>query len=85
MELTFHFKVERVKRVTYEIPSWADDTCVTNYGTPDGKYKISYYHGCDNSYINLPDCKRAEEVYLTPMRNKQGRIRHRIIVIDLFY
>jgi len=89
MNIAFNVDIFRRKRLTFDLPAWADDTCVTHLDTPDNVYKIKYYKCSKRFYIDLPKCKRARLVSLTPLNSiKDGILQHntdRKIVVDIDY
>jgi hypothetical protein len=91
IEINFSFSIRRVKRLTFDLPDWADDTCITTSDVNNNKipHKIKYYKGSTRYYIDLPKCIDAQEVSLTPMygivNNDRVRMTNRKIVVDIYY
>ena len=90
-DVRLFFSVRRVKRLTFDLPDWADDTCITTTDV-DGKpipHKIKYYKGSERYYIDLPKCSDAVKVSLTPLygivNGVRSRMTDRKIVVDVFY
>jgi len=92
LDINFCFSCDRVKRMVFDIPDWADDThlrqgSIGEWGTSDGKTKVVFFKGSQMTELPVPDCKRSVEVSLTPMWDKKTRTRmqNRKIVVDLFF
>lgn len=94
IQIDFHFKIRKVKRISISIPDWADDAHLRQgspredgWGTPDGKTKVCYYKGSTAYFIDVPDCTSSKEVSVTPMHDRQTRTytKNRVVVIDLYY
>ena len=90
LDIRLFFSVRRVKRLTFDLPDWADDTCITTTGL-DCKpipHKIKFYKGNVRHYIDLPKCKDASIVSLTPLYGIVDGVRarntNRKIVVDIF-
>lgn len=91
-EIKWHFSIKSVKRIAVSIPEWANDAHLrqgntdTDWSTPDGKTKVCYYKGSKVYFIDIPECKRAEEVYVTPMykKDKSGYNPNRVVIVDLY-
>ena len=100
-EINFNLSIERVKILTFDIPGFADDTCVSHHDYPwdeinneqtetEVPWHIAYYKGGTKFKIELPRCKRAEKVFLTPMysiiNGKKTRImENRIIKVNCYF
>lgn len=84
LELSFHFSIERVKRMTFSIPDWADDCSVYNSDTSEAI--IRYWKGSTKYFIKLPKCKRAKEISVSKLYNKDrtGYNTNRKIVVDVY-
>jgi hypothetical protein len=84
------FSVRRVKRLTFDLPDWADDTCITTTDLDDKPipHKIKYYKGSIRYYIDLPKCSDAVKVNLVPLTGivdgKRVAMTDRKIVVDVF-
>ena len=82
----------RTKQLTFSLPDNADDVCVTHFDTKDNVYKVKYYRSLTGSvtqYIDLPKCKRAKMISLTPMYCYCDGTKHycnnRKIVVQIDY
>lgn len=90
-DVRLFFSVRRVKRLTFDLPDWADDTCITTTDVDDKPmpHKIKYYKGSTRYYIDLPKCSDAVKVSLTPLygivNGVRSRMTDRKIVVDVFY
>jgi hypothetical protein len=90
-QIRFFFSVRRIKRLTFNLPDWADDTHITTVDADDKSftYKIKYYKGSTPFYIDLPKCNDAVMVYLTPysiiIDGKKVNMTNRKIIIDILY
>ncbi len=90
LDITLLFSVKPVKRLIFDLPDWADDTCITNKDVNGASipHKIKYYRGSTSYYIDLPKCKDAKCVSITPMyfidNHKKVDTKNRKIVVDLF-
>ena len=90
-DVRFFFSLRRIKRLTFDLPDWADDTCITTLDTYYNpiSHKIKYYKGGTPYYIDLPKCNDAEVVSLVPMVKKVSGERvamtNRKIVVDVFF
>lgn len=86
-DVRLFFSVRRVKRLTFDLPDWADDTCITTTDVDD-THKIKYYKGSTRYYIDLPKCSDAVKVSLTPLTGivdgKRVAMTDRKIVVDVF-
>lgn len=78
------FCIDRVKRMTFNIPDWADD-CWT-YSSDDKPYCVRYFKGGTAHYIDLPKCKKADVVSVDKLYNKgrTGYNTNRKIVVDVY-
>jgi len=94
IQIDFSLSIRRVKRMTFSIPDWADDAHLRQgrpmedgWGTPDGKTKICYFKGGKAFYIDVPDCKEAVEVFVTPMKNRATLAynTNRVVIVDLYF
>ena len=87
LNITFFFSIYHVKKLTFNLPDWADDTCITYHDAIKG-YRIKYYKGSTVFYIDLPKCKKADLVFLTPITGivygKRIQMTNRIITIDIY-
>lgn len=56
IQIDWSFTFWRIKRLTFSIPDWADDTCVTTTDKDDNNIPpiIKYYKGSTRYYIPLP-------------------------------
>lgn len=90
LQVDFHLSIRRVKRLQFDLPDWADDTCITTYDVDDKPipHKIKYYKGSTRFYIDLPKCKDAVKVFLTPLYSivdgKRVRSTDRKIIVDVY-
>lgn len=88
IEIEYFFSFSRVKRLTFDLPDWADDTCVSaiNMFGDEIPPTIKYYKGSNVFYIDLPKCKTAKMVSLSPMYDKVNkcRMKNRKIVVDIY-
>lgn len=86
LQFKWFFSVNKFKKLTFQLPLWADDTHVNK---DDGNYRIKYYKGCKPFYIDLPKCKHVDEISITPRTYKKDGDRllstHREIVVEIFY
>lgn len=81
--LQITFRIDRVKRMTFDIPDWAND-CWTYSG--DRPHCVRYWRGETAYYIDLPKCKGAKVVSVDRLYNKDrtGYNSNRKIVIDVY-
>jgi hypothetical protein len=90
MKITFikNIKFKRKKRLTYNIPDWADDVCVSRWDKNGIQvpWYIKYYKGSTRYTINIPSCKKVNTISLTPLYNKNrtGYSINRKIIIDIY-
>ena len=98
IEIKCHFKINRVKRISVDIPDRAKDASVQSYILKGNNLlsdpiyldnpRISYWNSkkVKMEYIDLPKCKRAEEISVSPLRDRVngGYHKNRKIVIDLY-
>jgi hypothetical protein len=94
LHIDWHIAIFRIKRLTFNIPNWADDVCVTttDVNNNDISPKIKYYKCSTRFYIDLPKCKKANVIFLTPMyvinggyfNGRRQRTMNRKIVVDIF-
>ena len=79
------FYIDRVKRLTLDIPDWADDTW-THVDADDGTISVRYFKGCKPFYIDLPKCKKADVVSVSKLYNKDrtGYNTNRKIIVDAY-
>lgn len=82
--LQIMFSIDRVKRMTFSIPDWADD-CWTY--SIDKAHCIRYFKGGTAHYIDLPKCKKAVVVSVDKLYNKDrtGYNTNRKIVVDVYF
>jgi len=86
--LVLGLSMYRTKQITFDLPDDADDVSVTHFDTKDNVYKVKYYRSLTGSvtqYIDLPKCKRAGMISLTPMYyiydgTKQRNYNRKIVV-----
>lgn len=90
-DVRLSFSVRRVKRLTFDLPDWADDVCVTTNDV-DGNtipHKIKYYKVATRYYIDLPKCKEVSVVSITPLSDivdgVRSKMTNRKIVVDVFF
>lgn len=89
-KIEFFFSIRRVKRLTFDLPDWADDTCISKIDNDCNTIspRIKYYKGSKVFYIDLPKCKDAILVSLTPLNGivdgKRQQMTNRKITIDIF-
>lgn len=72
MTLGFEVKtsssLRKVERLTFNLPCWADDTdIISEIKEGNTIFKIRYWRGRDDFYIDLPKCNKACKVSLTPL------------------
>jgi len=86
LHIKWSFSINRYKRLTFELPIWADDVYIIKV---DNNFKIKYYKGSEKFFIDLPKCNHAEEIYLTPRTYKFNGDRlystYREIIVEIFY
>jgi hypothetical protein len=82
----------RTKQLTYYIPDNADDVSVTLLNSPDKTYKVRYFQsgtGAGAQFIDLPKCRQAKQISLTPMYCYCDGTKHycnnRKIVVQIDY
>ncbi len=78
------FCIDRVKRLTLDIPDWADDTWT--HTNDDGTISVRYFKGSKPFYIDLPKCEKADVVSVSKLYNKDrtGYAKNRKIVVDAY-
>ena len=88
IQIDWSFAFWRVKRLTFDLPDWADDTCVTTSDVDGNQIQptIKYYKGSTRYYIDLPKCKKANDVFITPMYDRKNncRMSNRKIIVDVY-
>ena len=90
-DVRLFFSVRRVKRLTFDLPDWADDTCITTTDVDDKPipHTIKYYKGSTRYCIALPKCSDAVKVSLVPLTGivdgKRVAMTDRKIVVDVFF
>jgi hypothetical protein len=89
-DVRLFISVRSFKRLTFDLPDWADDTCITTRDADDKPmpHKIKYYKGSTRYYIDLPKCSDAVKVSLVPLTGivdgKRVAMTNRKIVVDVF-
>lgn len=94
-QFDFHFRVRKVKRMIFDLPASANDAHLRqgsfgDWGTPDGKSKVTYFlkGGNKPTFLDLPDCKSCQQVFVTPMyqikNNTKVRVFNRVLVVDVY-
>ncbi len=85
--IVYYFNLYNVKKLTFDLPDWADDTHVTNEN-PSNEWKIKYYKCSTTYYIDLPKCKKATVLSLTPLTDvvdgKRTAMTNRKIVVEIY-
>ena len=84
IQIKVAFCIDRVKRMTFDIPDWADDCYVHNSDTKDAV--IRYFKGGTPHFIDLPKCKKADCVSVSKLYNKDRTCYNtdRKIVVDVY-
>lgn len=94
IQIDFHLSIKRHKQIIVPIPDDADDAHlrqgrIGKFGTPDGKTKVAYYDHKkgDMVFIDIPDCKQAVQVYVTPLykKDRTGYSTDRKVIADLYW
>jgi hypothetical protein len=88
-EIKIHFSFEKYKRIEVSIPDWADDAHLRHIDSNDSddKYKVCYYKGSTPYYIDIPKHKKAIEISVTRLYNKERTDyeKNRKVIIDLYF
>jgi len=86
IEIKTLFTLNRVKRLTFDIPCWADDCYVHN--SDGSEAVIRYWRGGEAYYIKLPKCIRAKEISVSRMYcivdDNREYAQNRKIVVDVY-
>jgi hypothetical protein len=91
IQIDFLFIIWRVKRLTFDLPDWADDITIIfmNYHNELIQPRIKYHKGSkgfyEAKYIDLPKCKTAKQIYVTPKYDSDlNQTTNRKIVVDIY-
>lgn len=84
IQFRISFQVNRIKRMSFDIPDWADDCHIDMSDTPNAI--IMYWKGSEKYFIELPKCIKADMVQLTPLyaSDRTTYNSNRKIVVDLW-
>lgn len=86
LEINMSFSLNRVKRMVFDIPDWADDCYVHNCNTP--KAVIRYWRGGEKYFIDLPKCIKAKEISVSRMYAISNGVRdytqNRKVAVDVY-
>jgi hypothetical protein len=89
-EVRFFFSLMRFRTLTFDLPEWADDVCITTCDIYDNDipHTIKYYKGFHRFDIELPMCTDAKAVSITPkysiIDGKRSRTPDRKIIVEIF-
>ena len=103
IEIEYSFSLRFTKRLTFNLPDWADDVCLTCFEVDETSikfpsntteypfsfkkgWKIKYYKGSTLYLIDLPKCKNAKKLFITPRINKESMEynKKRIIIVKIY-